>query len=1081
MAQQILRSVFRVYPGEGIRVWLMLCYSLAAVGGVVITGQLASRALFLSSLSRGDIAFKFILPPLALMAATAFYTRVAHRFERARLIIFTSSTILIGAGLFRILLEFRQDFTALCALFVFFDLAAAFVILQFWTFAGDIFNAREAKRLFSLIAGGSTISNIAFGAALSSWAHATAPENLIFVIMVSLSVCIACVWFLSRKYQNLLPATDGGSRDTVGDGGKSELRDILHSPLVVSMGGILVLGTLVSNIADYQLDLALQAHFGGGGQDMVEFLGRFRLLGGIGAGFLQFFLAGRLLERFGIAAALMILPAAMGLSSGMFFLGGGLLWAAVPRGCDVVFKYTINDSAFNLLYLPIESQMRAKVKAILDGIVKPPLVSLLGVAFLVVGQWKEVSVSFWALPIALLVLPWVGCVWRASKHYVDALAESVHMRRLNLDEEVLDLVDESSTRVLQETLRLDDAAQVIHAVLLLPRIPQVKWSQHVVDLLQHPDADVRVVALKYLAEHGTAELAGRVENALGDGAIEVRAAAIGALCALEGHRALPKVLPFLASDVLRIRAAAVLSLIKNTGLDGLLHAGESLKGLLADKDWQARLEGVKVLEALQVPSFYHPLIDLLEDKSVEVQIATLRAAAHIGAPELVPYLVPQLDDPLKRWYATEAVASCAGDDLEMLDQMLGELNWSSAVRLQLVRIISRKPERRAMEILLARMDVADDLLRGAVYEGLIELRAAGFLSTQVEKNCRRILEREFELAYTLHVVYSDLALGDGDFLLEETLKIQSDLVLVRIFSLMDLLYAEITSERTRAFLDHRDGRLRAAVIELVDNVVERKIKEYLMPLLDAGVQTRLDTAENLLRIPRLPAAERLRELVEGNDTWLRSCALHSIGGRGLVALGAVVENAMRDGTNLVAETAGAAYCKLYGGEGVERALGKGLKARDGDSAAPMERPKGAEMMALSTLEKVIFLKSASLFEKIPSEKIGDIVPIAHEVSIKKGETFIKKGDEGNCLYILVEGKVVVTDDLDGDKVLRVVETREVIGELAVLSKQFRTAYCTALTDVVALQIHKEDFWKLINEQPQIAIEVMQVLVRRYID
>ena len=138
-------------------------------------------------------------------------------------------------------------------------------------------------------------------------------------------------------------------------------------------------------------------------------------------------------------------------------------------------------------------------------------------------------------------------------------------------------------------------------------------------------------------------------------------------------------------------------------------------------------------------------------------------------------------------------------------------------------------------------------------------------------------------------------------------------------------------------------------------------------------------------------------------------------------------------------------------------------------------------MALSTLEKVLFLKSASLFEKISSEKIVDMVPIVHEIAIKKGETFINKGDEGDCLYILVEGEVVATDDQQGRTVLRVVEKREVIGELAVLSEQPRTAYCTAQTDVVALRIDKGDFWKLINEQPQIAIEVMKVLVQRYID
>ena len=66
-----LARLLRVRPGEGTRVAFMLLYSIAAIGGVVITGQLASRVLFLGHLTGADIPYRFILPPLALMAVVA--------------------------------------------------------------------------------------------------------------------------------------------------------------------------------------------------------------------------------------------------------------------------------------------------------------------------------------------------------------------------------------------------------------------------------------------------------------------------------------------------------------------------------------------------------------------------------------------------------------------------------------------------------------------------------------------------------------------------------------------------------------------------------------------------------------------------------------------------------------------------------------------------------------------------------------------------------------------------------------------------------------------------------------------------
>jgi len=89
---------------------------------------------------------------------------------------------------------------------------------------------------------------------------------------------------------------------------------------------------------------------------------------------------------------------------------------------------------------------------------------------------------------------------------------------------------------------------------------------------------------------------------------------------------------------------------------------------------------------------------------------------------------------------------------------------------------------------------------------------------------------------------------------------------------------------------------------------------------------------------------------------------------------------------------------------------------------------------------------------------------------------LKKGEEGDCLYILVEGEIVSRFE-EGERISR---TREVIGELAVLSEHARTADCTALSDVVALRIDKKDFWALMKEQPQITIEVMRGIVNRYL-
>ena len=102
---RVLHAVFRMHSGEVERVLLMLLFSILAVGGIVITGQLVGRSLFLSTLPASAIPLRFILPPIAMVATIAAYTRLLRVIRHARLIQLTFAVTLIGVLAFRWLLS----------------------------------------------------------------------------------------------------------------------------------------------------------------------------------------------------------------------------------------------------------------------------------------------------------------------------------------------------------------------------------------------------------------------------------------------------------------------------------------------------------------------------------------------------------------------------------------------------------------------------------------------------------------------------------------------------------------------------------------------------------------------------------------------------------------------------------------------------------------------------------------------------------------------------------------------------------------------------------------------------------------
>ncbi len=149
---------------------------------------------------------------------------------------------------------------------------------------------------------------------------------------------------------------------------------------------------------------------------------------------------------------------------------------------------------------------------------------------------------------------------------------------------------------------------------------------------------------------------------------------------------------------------------------------------------------------------------------------------------------------------------------------------------------------------------------------------------------------------------------------------------------------------------------------------------------------------------------------------------------------------------------------------------------------------------LSTVEKVLALKRISLFEHIPGEDLARIARIAEEIDFEPDETFIVEGDMGDSLYIILEGEILIHNS-EGtlNKKIKADENwtskfqngndssqgaDNIVGEMAILDSQPRSASVTAITHVKALKIEREDFYDILSERNEIAIGIIRILTRR---
>jgi len=130
---------------------------------------------------------------------------------------------------------------------------------------------------------------------------------------------------------------------------------------------------------------------------------------------------------------------------------------------------------------------------------------------------------------------------------------------------------------------------------------------------------------------------------------------------------------------------------------------------------------------------------------------------------------------------------------------------------------------------------------------------------------------------------------------------------------------------------------------------------------------------------------------------------------------------------------------------------------------------------LSTVEKVLFLKSIDLFSQIPGEDLAQVALIATEEARENGEEIFAEGEAGDALYLVLDGKVRVHR---GDRQIAELGERECFGEMAILDASPRSATVTALKDTNLLKISREDFQEIMAEKPEIALGIIKVLSHR---
>jgi len=129
------------------------------------------------------------------------------------------------------------------------------------------------------------------------------------------------------------------------------------------------------------------------------------------------------------------------------------------------------------------------------------------------------------------------------------------------------------------------------------------------------------------------------------------------------------------------------------------------------------------------------------------------------------------------------------------------------------------------------------------------------------------------------------------------------------------------------------------------------------------------------------------------------------------------------------------------------------------------------------METLEILQRNELFKHLTPDELTLLAQSTITRKVPKNTLVINQGDTSNSLFIIKEGHVNVTlyNDDGKELILATLRPGDHFGELALLDEKPRSANVITIENSVFIVLHKEDFFRLLESNPRVALSVIRYL------
>jgi AAA family ATP:ADP antiporter len=882
--------------------------------GLILAGIISSYTLtktvrdtyFLTTLPASYLPTVFIGVGIVSTVAALLFSRGTRRRATWESLAAAALVAAISLALFAQLFRLRSAWVP-TAFYLWVNVYGLILVSQFWLFANSVSHPREARRTFSLIGLGGILGGLLGGLIAAPLAQLLTLPSLLNAAAILQVLVLLLVRVGSGKMT---------SEATVKESAATGASPVRH-PYVRWLALAALSSVVVTGVLDYQFKVEIQRRYPTSAE-LASFLGLFYTGTNLAAIALQILGTRWMMQRIGATWAAAMLPLGLGVGAAFTIALPGFVSVTASRLWDQVARLSINKSATELFYFPLEPSLRRRAKAFIEAGLERLGDGVAGVLILVASFTVGASTRNLALAVAALLVVWVVAWLRIRRGYVSELG--VNLRRMNLgvQQTRISLREAGLLKELERLLASPYERIVLQGIDMLEENDPGEIEKHLGALLTHTSPRVRARALRVVRSRRLQQFATRVESLIRDEAEEVRVEAMSTHCTLAGSDPIEPLLRFMDSPDSRVRRSAILCLTENAPCEVEGAVGDTLGRLLREGHRDDRVAVAEALGRRPPPCVLHDMLTpLLQDPDLEVRRAALRSAGRTQRRQHFSILIEALGRRSTEDAARIALASLSERVVGTLGDYLCDSTVPTEIRHAIPRALGEIHTQESVNALFRCREREDVRLSYRILKASNRMRAASapvvFPRNLVDEDVDHDVRSHL---YAL-VHYRACPVGRGrsaERMLCVVLNERMEQALNRIFRRLALLYPPQNILAAYHGATSDNARLRGNAIEYLENALAPDHRARVLPLVDdSGEEGRLSLAASAYGIRFKSYDQTLEELLRSDDPWLRACALYVVGERKERSMLPLVESNLHTLNSLVRETASWAQLAIVTG------------------------------------------------------------------------------------------------------------------------------------------------------------------------